>query len=171
MKVKIDAQLRNAAEGGAFHESEAWAQTEYGGRTVAFAAPMRVDGVCVYDGEGFTVTGEAQTVLYSVCGRCGKSFEEPFSFSFEERFERTANEDEGIYAYQGDVLDLTAMIQDNVFLHLPIRSVCSEDCKGLCPVCGCDRNIVQCDCVIEEPDESPNPLSALAALLNEDKEV
>lgn len=171
MKVRVGAQQRDSASGVAFHESKTWAQTDFGGRTVSFASPMQVEGVCVYDGEGFTVTGEARTTLCSVCGRCGKSFEEPFSFSFEERFERAANEDDGIYAYQGDVLDLTAMIQDNVFLHLPLRSVCSEDCKGLCPVCGCDRNITQCDCVTEEPDERPNPLSALAALLNEDKEV
>ena len=44
-----------------------------------------------------------------------------------------------------------------------------EDCKGLCPVCGCDLNTVQCSCVREK--EKENPFSALEQLLYHDKEV
>lgn len=170
MKLKTTAQMKSSGEAMVFQMEEDWAEMEYGGRTVTFASPLRIKGSCVFDGEGFTVKGRADTLLSSECAKCTKTFNESFSFPFEERFEREGSEDDGIYAYQGDELDLETMIRDNILLNLPISSVCSEDCKGLCPVCGCDRNIVQCDCVIAE-EENENPLSALRVLLNEDKEV
>ena len=174
MKLKVAAQIKMPGNELEFRESESWAEIEYGGRTIIFASPMQIEGSCVYDGDGFTVKGEVKTSLRSACAKCTKPFIEPFSFAFEERFEKAADEDEGIYGYRGDELDLTTMIRDNFFLNLPISSVCSEDCKGLCPICGCDRNTAQCNCAPEaaEDTEKPRrPLEALGALLNEDKEV
>ncbi len=174
MKLHVAAQSKIAGSEFAFHDTEEWSELEFGGRTVAFADKLRFDGSCEYDGEGFTVKGRVETSLRSECAKCTKPFIEPFSFEFEERFEKTANEDEDIYEYRGDELDLTTMIRDNIFLNLPLSSVCSEDCKGLCPVCGCDRNTAQCDCVIEETESQEGnryPLQALGVLLNQDKEV
>lgn len=170
MKLKTTAQMKSSGEAFAFQTEEDWAEMEYGGRTVAFSAPVRIKGSCVFDGDGFTVKGNVETLLKSECAKCTKAFDERFSFPFEERFEQEGSEDDGIYAYRGDEIDLETMIRDNILLNLPISSVCSEDCKGLCPVCGCDRNIVQCSCVTAE-EEKESPLSALKALLNEDKEV
>ena len=73
------------------------------------------------------------------------------------------------YGYTGEELDVSQMLLDDLFLNLPAFSKCSEDCKGLCPVCGCDLNTVQCSCVREK--EKENPFSALEQLLYHDKEV
>ena len=169
MKLKTTAQMKHSGEALAFQLEESWAPMEYGGRTVAFASPLKIEGFCIFDGDGFTVKGELNTLLNSECAKCTKPFEEAFSFSFEERFEKEGSQDDGIYAYRGEEIDLETMIRDNILLNLPLSSVCSEDCKGLCPVCGCDRNIVQCACVTAEEEQSP--LMALRVLLNEDKEV
>ena len=88
---------------------------------------------------------------------------------FDERFVREPGEDDECYAYSGEALDIGQMVLDNLFLNLPVYSKCSEDCKGLCPVCGCDLNTVQCSCVIEDAKE--NPFAALDQLLYHDKEV
>ena len=174
MKLNVAAQIKMPGNAGAFQLAEEWPQIEYGGRMIEFASQIHVALTCIYDGEGFTVEGEIDTSLKSECAKCTKSFVEPFSVQFRERFEKVADEDEGIYGYRGDELDLTTMIRDAILLNLPISSVCSKDCKGLCPVCGCDRNIAQCDCVIEETkpvEDTRRSLSALSVLLNEDKEV
>lgn len=55
--------------------------------------------------------------------------------------------------YTGDGVGLADVIREQLLLWLPVRSVCSSDCKGLCPSCGIDRNSGQCDC--EQSFEDP----------------
>ena len=55
--------------------------------------------------------------------------------------------------YQGDGLLLEDVLREQVLLALPLRAVCREDCKGLCPHCGKNLNLEQCNCA--EPLEDP----------------
>ncbi len=48
--------------------------------------------------------------------------------------------------YEGDGLQLLDVLREQILLWLPMRWICNEDCKGLCPVCGGNRNQVRCDC-------------------------
>jgi uncharacterized protein len=50
------------------------------------------------------------------------------------------------YPLAGDTLDLAPMARDAVLLELPLAPLCREDCVGLCPTCGADRNEQPCDC-------------------------
>lgn len=78
------------------------------------------------------------------------------------------SEEDEVYEYRGEELDFSRMVEDLIFLNLPLSSVCSEGCKGLCPVCGCNLNLVQCSCA---QDETINPFLSLRTLRNVDKEV
>jgi uncharacterized protein len=49
-------------------------------------------------------------------------------------------------------LQLEDVLREQVLLALPARTLCQPDCKGLCPVCGHNRNEVSCDCVSRQPD-------------------
>jgi len=172
MKLKITNELKIPGGVAQFSGDYTQQPQEYWGRRVELAGPMSVSGEYSFDGDGIRVKGRAETVLKSECAKCTKTFDEPFSFHFEERFEKQASEDDGIYGYEGDVLDIRQMVLDNLFLQMPMISYCKEDCKGLCPLCGCDLNMTQCDCVVEEEEEIVhNPLAALRTLLNDDKEV
>lgn len=55
--------------------------------------------------------------------------------------------------YEGDGLELKEILREQVLLALPMQRVCREDCKGICPVCGCDRNTAACDCVTRPVDD------------------
>ena len=70
------------------------------------------------------------------------------SVSVKERFvhERQAG-DEEVYVIEDDFIDLAPLAHDAIFLDLPLAPLCREDCKGLCPFCGIDRNEERCDCV------------------------
>src|SRR5438132_12535923 len=55
--------------------------------------------------------------------------------------------------YRGDGLELEDVLREQILLALPLRTLCSEQCKGLCPHCGKNLNVEQCSCA--EPLEDP----------------
>lgn len=167
MELQIAAALKQVGQPFSFSLTVPLQPELFGGRTVVCAEPIAVFGQYVFDGKGFGVEGRVQIVLRSVCARCAESFDEPLSFGFAERFAKPAEieEDSETYPYEGDRLSLRQAVMDNLFLHLPLTSVCREDCKGLCPVCGVNRNEASCDC---EPVRPPDAWSALDAIRNED---
>lgn len=57
--------------------------------------------------------------------------------------------------YRGDVIDLAAVVREHVLLAQPMKRLCREDCKGVCPTCGSDRNLVQCGCPPVARNDSP----------------
>lgn len=55
--------------------------------------------------------------------------------------------------YEGDSVALREVLREFILLSLPMRTVCSEECQGLCPVCGENRNLVACGCTVAPKDE------------------
>ena len=152
MRIRVANAIRQTGELFAFEAAEQFSDQMYGERTISFTEPVAVRGTYVYDGKGFTVNGEAQAYVSTICARCTKPMVERIAFSFSERFVKGEDEasDDETYPYSGDELSLDKAVLDNLFLELPIASVCRADCKGLCPVCGADRNTTTCDCTTEE---------------------
>jgi uncharacterized protein len=63
------------------------------------------------------------------------------------------------YAYHDrEVVDLREVLRQQIVLSMPIAPICREECRGLCPVCGADRNREACSC---EPEVSLSPFAAL----------
>ncbi len=63
-------------------------------------------------------------------------------------------------------IDITEPLRQEIILHFPSIPVCYTGCKGICPVCGGDRNKKDCGCKVDETQEN-KPLSALKDLLKE----
>lgn len=160
MELRIAAALKQVGDYFPFELTEVIEPQQFGGRQISFELPLTVTGLFVFDGKAFSVEGKVRTALRSVCARCAESFSETLKFSFSERYVKGAEQepDSEIYAYEGDAICLDQAVMDNLFLHLPLTSVCREDCKGLCPVCGTNRNIEPCSC------EEVRPHSAFSAL-------
>jgi uncharacterized protein len=55
-------------------------------------------------------------------------------------------EDMDVYSYEGEEVDLAPLLREQIILAVPFAPLCSEDCKGLCPVCGIDLNTATCTC-------------------------
>ena len=55
-------------------------------------------------------------------------------------------EDMDVYSYEGEEVDLEPLLREQIILAVPFAPLCSEDCKGLCPVCGIDLNTGDCTC-------------------------
>ena len=169
MKLNVATELKQPGKSGKLQADFNLEDQTYLGVEIHFVQPLKVSGEFIYDGAGINVRGVISAVIRSECARCTKVFDQPLSFEFDERFVRNPQPDDESYPYEGDEIDLSPMVLANLFLNIPVYSVCKEDCKGLCPVCGCDLNLSQCSCVLAE--EKENSFAALEKLLYHDKEV
>jgi uncharacterized protein len=71
----------------------------------------------------------------------------------------TVDDEDVDYAHHdGEIVDLWPSLREDIILAVPISVVCKQDCRGLCPSCGVDRNLATCDC------ETATPLSPFAGL-------
>ena len=170
MEVSVNEALRRVGETFPFTWEGPLKPQPFGGGTVTFSGDAKLSGTFVYDGKTFRVDADAQAAYETVCARCGERMIQRLSFPFSERFVRSIfkTADDELYPYEGEKLDLSEAFFDNLFLEMPIISVCGETCKGLCPVCGANLNRGQCDCLNQKIDAR---LSALGTLLNDHKEV
>ena len=62
---------------------------------------------------------------------------------------------------QGDTLDVAGLLRSETDLALPMKPLCRPDCRGLCPVCGTNRNVTACGCQVRGVDPRLAPLEAL----------
>ena len=76
-----------------------------------------------------------------------KEFDREFAYDFEHVVVQSVNaeNDEYIVA-ENEKVDVNKIALSDLVLELPTKMLCSEDCKGLCPVCGCDLNESECNC-------------------------
>ena len=61
-------------------------------------------------------------------------------------------EDLDLTIFDGEVIDVDALVAEELLLAVPDHLVCRDDCKGICPVCGADRNVADCGCDTAEVD-------------------
>lgn len=123
-------------------------------------------------GHDILVRGRLAGELSLSCGRCL----EPFSVPAEAEFDLLlvpapqgeVSEDEELSAqqldldfYSGEIVDLEAIIREQIILMMPLKPLCQEDCKGLCPVCGANLNLETCSCKTAKSD---SPFAKLAKL-------
>jgi uncharacterized protein len=57
-----------------------------------------------------------------------------------------AEGDLDLFPFDGDKIDLEPLMREQFVLAIPYAPLCKEDCKGLCPQCGIDRNTASCTC-------------------------
>lgn len=110
-----------------------------------------------------------EAVLY--CSGCLKKFKQIIQIRMAERqylLQQPAviEDPNDIYLVNRKELsiDLAEFLRQEIILHFPLILVCSKSCKGLCPVCGKDRNKIDCHCQ-QESVEDEKPLAALKKLL------
>lgn len=134
------------------------------GMDLKLIEPLHVSLVASSVGEGVLVRGRIRTRVALECRRCLAPVEwpveEPVDLLFEPLDEAEAQELEGeVYPLpQGAEIDLREPLREQLLLNLPEYVVCREDCRGLCPQCGANRNVTECGCVSER---LPGPWDAL----------
>ncbi len=109
------------------------------------------------------VTGEISGEVKLQCSRCLKNFsvniKSPVEVVYhpadavgrDENYELQSDElDMGFY--RNDTLDTDELLKEQLLLNVPMKPLCSPECKGICPKCGTDLNAAQCNCGFSEID-------------------
>ena len=139
------------------------------GSTVGLSLVVRKDG------ERYWLLGRLRTELRLTCSRCLESFETPLDLPIDLRYlpqgENEGDTESEIVAedlttgfYRDDQIDLEQLVREQLQLAVPMKPLCRDDCEGLCPECGINRNREQCDCTRSWQDPR---LAALQSLLTD----
>ncbi len=131
--------------------------------------PVAVDFLLTHKGLDLHAEGTVRTAVRYQCSRCLKEFSRALDASFDlfylpqpdwkkdEEIELKYEEMEVGY-YDGIRLDVDLMVLEQIELSMPMKFVCREACRGLCPSCGMDRNEGPCSC---KEDSADSRLSVL----------
>jgi uncharacterized protein len=121
-------------------------------------------------GDEIHITGHLETRLELTCARCLEPVNQPLSADFDLRYRPVAaiareeeislsEEESEMGFYQGDGLFFADVLAEQVHLALPMKTLCREDCRGLCPTCGANLNLGSCGCRRTGTDPRLAPLA------------
>jgi uncharacterized protein len=155
------AKIKDAHE--RFEQVYAAEQLAAAGDAFRVAAPVTLAFDIYKDGEQFRLVGAVQTVLELPCSRCLDPFTWPIDSAFDLRYqphahntgegEREIEEDDLTTAfYENQTVDLGQLMREQFYLALPMKPLCRDDCKGLCPACGTNWNKGTCECTNQWED-------------------
>jgi len=118
---------------------------------VLFLSPVAVKGEFVNVSGSIEFKASASVKLGFECDRCCESFEETLDFEISEILKKESSREENdgnpdIIYFAGNVIDLDDIAEKALFMNLPSKRLCNEDCKGICPECGKNLNRGSCEC-------------------------
>ena len=124
-----------------------------------FKAILRIEkrGVEVF------VKGVVSGEVELQCSRCLKEYILPIKTLLEVTYHPVQNlnkeelielkrDEMDVDFYKEGLIDTEDIIRDQILLNIPMKPLCSEDCKGLCTICGTDLNYSECGCIVQEID-------------------
>jgi len=145
-------------DGLALHLTEtAWIP----GEEISWQGPVDASIFLGKNGERILCEGSLRLTLLLDCDRCLEQFAAPLETEFKIDFELLpadlaqqdfASEHEcseaemDVVYLEEPLIDIHATLAQQLYLAMPEKRLCGEECQGLCPVCGVNRNLEQCDC-------------------------
>ena len=135
---------------------------EFSGR-YPVSRPVAITGQVRNTADVLELDMTARTTLDAMCDRCGKEFlqEKEISYSCMLAEELQNEENDEIVLLEDGKVDVGDLARTAFILGMDTKTLCSEDCKGLCPRCGADLNLGPCSC----KKETDPRLAVLAKLL------
>jgi len=125
------------------------------GNQPIFDGPVSIFGA-ITNTSGNGIISLAYSVVGCIGAKCDRCLE-PFIRSFNQEYShillKEANQEETEYIVCADSsLDLDELVREDIFLGLPPKMLCFEDCKGLCDRCGTNWNLEECGCYAQDID-------------------
>ena len=161
--MRIELSTLEGAK-GTFAHSYAEGELVLGEDRLRLVQPPAVSGEIRRESRRVHVKGRAVAGVQVECDRCLKFIELPVDSSFKieyvtqedyqaQQAVELTEDDLDLTVFDGEVIDIDALVTEEILLAVPDHIVCKDDCKGICPQCGQDRNSVDCGC--ETPDGDP----------------
>lgn len=134
---------------------------EIAGDEIKFKTPVGLRGIISNDSGILKLKGIIDFKLESKCHRCLNELNRDFSFKINEQFSNAQSTPEDTFEFKSNEIDLKEMILNVIITNIPMKVLCSADCKGLCSSCGNNLNIKECGCKDEQYDSRMEKLLEL----------
>jgi uncharacterized protein len=130
---------------------------------IRLTEPAAVTGKIKFSGNEVFVNGHVDTRAQVECDRCLQQVDVPVNADFALEYipgseyetsdvvELTEAE-MSVAVFDGEAIDVDEIVKEQIVLVVPTRMLCREDCKGICPECGTDRNTGDCSCATDDID-------------------
>ncbi len=146
---------------------------DFYGDKIYMISPVDVKGKLYVIDYRLYITLEIMADMRANCNRCLESFIYHFNSSInaeiihENLFEYEDDRiDDDVIYYKDDIFDLGKLIKEHIIMNIPIKLVCDENCRGLCPKCGTKLEKDSCNCDHIQPHDDIDPrLAKLKKLL------
>jgi uncharacterized protein len=120
---------------------------DFEGLALEFQGPVVIRGKVTNTGSGFLLEAELNLDYQVSCDRCLDETRQTQKIDIKEEFVPGRDiSDETVYGFSGDLIDLTECLRDQIILALPMKFLCSPECRGFCPKCGKNLNMEECHC-------------------------
>ncbi|VYT75150.1 DUF177 domain-containing protein [Clostridium tertium] len=126
----------------------------FDGEKIEAVEALSVVGNITSVGDVLTLRASIKTKLNLNCSRCLEAFIYPIDIEIEERFtnNKELQNDEEIIFVDSNVLDVTEIVENVIISTLPIKRLCTDNCRGLCYQCGKNLNQGSCNCITNDVD-------------------
>lgn len=142
------------------------------GREIKQVEPLSVEGTAELLASEIHLHGSLKTAVEVTCARCLEPIRRDVAVDFDLFYEpmqtiakgedvEIGPNDLDVGFYEGDGMLLEDALKEQILLALPMKNICQEDCRGLCPQCGQNRNLVNCGCHPPEREIHWAPLEKL----------
>ncbi len=141
-----------------------------------FVVEGPIDAKCTLKRKGddkVELQGKLKATLTLICDRCLSSFEMQVNSELQMLFEIESEESSNLndmeynipdldtVVLEEPIIDLDDVLRQQLYLSLPMKNLCAEQCKGICSRCGASRNHTECGCADENKD---SPFAVLAQM-------
>jgi uncharacterized protein len=162
-------KIKDIGEGGldlSVPVNQAWLTSECSETSIGLGNDgLRFEGRLEPAGQGYLLRGTLHGTLTASCARCLETapiaIDSPITVSFVEDA-ASDDDDDDVLPFEHGVIDIGSPIRDEILLAVPMSPICREDCAGICPSCGRNRNLTPCDC--EKRTIETSKLRALAKI-------
>jgi uncharacterized protein len=138
-------------------ETDWWTSVGEQDLILGIDTPMQVQIEIYPAGDKYVLDGALSGGIQVLCDRCLEAYHRELKTSFrvflalplpknEDDDIELAEEDLDVDFVRADEIDLDEIIHEQIYLTLPMKSLCREDCLGLCPRCGANLNVIDCSC-------------------------
>jgi len=159
-------------EGTDFHFTETAEEMEISVPGVKFPEPIEVDLSATQSGDEVFCQGDIFCNLEVECSRCLEVYDVSINTQFQFVVQMIDMNGDGEDAGDEDddyelipksqsSLDISQRVRDAILLNISLKPLCSEDCQGLCLMCGVNLNESDCECLPDKSDERWDELKNL----------
>lgn len=157
MQLEISSLKDTKGKSLDFSFEENLPSLDLGGDIISFSRPVIVQGTATNVESGILINCTVKAGIVVNCDRCLQDLKMDIVTTATEEYVEAKNAnfrgDEAEFnTFKGSIIDLSKIVEENILLNIPMKTLCSSDCQGLCSFCGKELNLEECKCSEQDVD-------------------